>query len=137
MGVPTLHRAGCAGHGRHGGGAPAMCGRPLMSALNFWSFSFKRKGQETSSHLPAQKPMQLPCIPISQSYVLFSILCLHHPRRHANCRAFSGNGSCDHSTCTNNGIFTNGQLRPDLREIHTRPITERETTAKAWIRLLG
>ena len=26
------------GPGRHGGGAVAMCGRPLMSALNFWSF---------------------------------------------------------------------------------------------------
>ena len=50
-GLPTLHRAGCAGYGRHGGGAPAMCGRPLMSALNFWSFSFKRKGQKNSPYL--------------------------------------------------------------------------------------
>ena len=49
-GTPTFHRVGCAGHGRHGGGAPAMCGRPLMSALNFWSFCFKTKGQENCSH---------------------------------------------------------------------------------------
>ena len=38
------------GPGRHGGGAVAMCGRPLMSALNFWSFCFKTKGQDNRSH---------------------------------------------------------------------------------------
>ena len=32
--------------GRHGGGASAMCVRPMMSALNFWSFCFKTKGRK-------------------------------------------------------------------------------------------
>jgi hypothetical protein len=64
--------------------------------------------------------MQLPCIAISQSFVLFSILCLHHPRRHANCRAISGNGSYDHSTCTNNDIFINGQLIDNLHPYAAR-----------------
>ena len=31
---------------RHGEGAPAMCGRPLMSALILWPFHIKKKGQE-------------------------------------------------------------------------------------------
>ena len=68
---------------------------------------------------------------------LFSILHLHHPRRHANCLSFSANGSCDHSTCTNNGLFTIGPLRPNLQEINPRLITEWETTAKAGIGLMG
>jgi hypothetical protein len=46
LGTPTLDWVGRVGHGRHGGGASAKCDGPLMSALNFWSFSFKRKGQE-------------------------------------------------------------------------------------------
>jgi len=48
-GTPTLHRVGRAGHGRHGGGAVAKCGRPLMSALTFWSFLVKQKGQENAA----------------------------------------------------------------------------------------
>lgn len=47
VGKPTLHRAGCADHGRHGGGAPAMCGRPLMSALNFRFLFFKKKEEKS------------------------------------------------------------------------------------------
>ncbi len=45
-GLPTLHRAGCAGYGRHGGGAPAMCGRPLMSALILRFLLIKEKGHK-------------------------------------------------------------------------------------------
>ena len=47
VGMPNLVRVGRAGHGRHGGGAPALCGGPLMSALTLWSFPVKRKGQES------------------------------------------------------------------------------------------
>ena len=39
-GTPTLHWVGRAGHGRHGGGAPALCAGPLMSALILSSFDF-------------------------------------------------------------------------------------------------
>ena len=44
--TPTPHWVGRVGHGRHGGGASALCGGPLMSALTLWSFPVKRKGQE-------------------------------------------------------------------------------------------
>ena len=47
LGSPTLVWEGRVGHGRHGGEAPALWGGPMMSALNFWSFSFKRKGRKT------------------------------------------------------------------------------------------
>ena len=51
VGTPKTDRPGWArGPGRHGGGAVAMCGRPLMLALNFWSFCFKTKGQDNRSH---------------------------------------------------------------------------------------
>ena len=33
------------GPGRHGGGAVAMCGGPLMSALILWPFLIKKKGR--------------------------------------------------------------------------------------------
>lgn len=47
------------GPGRHGGGASAKCGRPLMSALILWSFPIKRKGQENRSHRcpPPRRPV--------------------------------------------------------------------------------
>lgn len=61
-------------------------------------------------HLPTQKPMQLPCIAISRFYVLFSILCLHHLRRHANCRAISRNGFYGHGTSTKDCKFTYSNL---------------------------
>ena len=38
VGMPNTVRVGRAGHGRHGGEAPALWGGPMMSALNFWSF---------------------------------------------------------------------------------------------------
>ena len=53
-GTPTLVWVGRAGRGRHGGGASAKCGCPLMSALNFWSFCFKTKGRkEPQPQMPA------------------------------------------------------------------------------------
>ena len=45
LGPPTLDRVGRAGHGRHGGEAPALRGGPMMSALILWSFPIKRKGR--------------------------------------------------------------------------------------------
>ena len=45
LGVPDLVRVGRAGHGRHGGGALAMCGWPLMSALILRSLLIKEKGR--------------------------------------------------------------------------------------------
>ena len=41
-GLPIFHWVGRAGLGRHGGGAPALCGGPMMSALILWHFDLRR-----------------------------------------------------------------------------------------------
>ena len=53
MGSSKLVQAGHAGHGRHGGGAPALCGGPMMSALILWHFLIKKKGQEKMKSMTA------------------------------------------------------------------------------------
>ena len=55
-GSPTLTRVGRAGHGRHGGEAPALWGGPVMSALTFWSFLVKQKGQKKDGTTAEVKP---------------------------------------------------------------------------------
>ena len=50
LGTPTLDRVGRVGPGRHGGGAPAMCVRPLMSALILRSIDSLRVVESPISH---------------------------------------------------------------------------------------
>jgi hypothetical protein len=47
LGIPKLDWVGCAGLADMAGKRPLCASGPMMSALNFWSFCFKTKGQET------------------------------------------------------------------------------------------
>ena len=54
----TFHWVGRGGTADMAGKRPLCALGPMMSALNFWSFCFKTKGQENRSHrcLPPHRP---------------------------------------------------------------------------------
>ena len=50
LGTPKTDRVGCASLADMAGKRPLCALGPMMSALNFWSFCFKTKGQENRTH---------------------------------------------------------------------------------------